>query len=727
MRQRYLLIILSITFYLVSAGLLHAQEAEITLTDGTLYQCVILSETETTIKIKYKKQTTAGEVELVRTLKKTDIKEVNIKKEPIGETPAQKSNLEIYEERLAQLDENDINDVLTLARWAGRHGLGRQSLELQEMAYTLFTAELDIFNVEDATKISHWFILNKIDMSLDKGIIGSLTKAIPAQDRWGKAEALKLNELLNIYNLEYVTRATLLQQAISRFMTDNKELPSLGRDMDQLLVLFDKYSSEPAPKNFYMPILKDKIAACDPASDEQITALSKWAADREIFPQVKTLILKSYHQKLDKYLRDVKLFKLMKPPSKDSDSSAFDAYRFKKDSIATDYQHLVKFARNNYLEKEIAALKKKQLASLGSQDSPMFRGNAAHTGFYPSGLGKAEDGKPNLRRIFVGDKSGNLHALFAESGKLCWRQEIGEAIDTSPVVVDGTVYAGSNNGKLYAFNAKTGVTKWEFPTGGPIASTPAVTGDTVYLCSTDKYLYAINAKNGNRKWEKKIGDKIFASPTVVDGRIFVGMFNNQKMYAYDNKIGQKIWEKEIGRVLYSSPTAGDGYIFFGTASHAEDDPEKLKRFFYALDTDTGEILWKVDVKCDISSTAAFVNGVVYVGARDGQIYALDAEKGKEYWRAELGGAIFSTPALVDGKMFVGCLDGYVYALDAIAGHRLWRFQTGDAVYSSPAVVSDVVYIASYDTNLYALDAAKGTVKWKYELGATTSSSPAVAD
>ena len=86
---------------------------------------------------------------------------------------------------------------------------------------------------------------------------------------------------------------------------------------------------------------------------------------------------------------------------------------------------------------------------------------------------------------------------------------------------------------------------------------------------------------------------------------------------------------------------------------------------YALDALTGEEIWHTATEGYVSSSGAFVDGVVYIGSFDSKLYALDAldaTSGQIVWSVKLiEGAftVFSSPAVVDGVVYVG---------DAI-GHR----------------------------------------------------------
>ena len=87
----------------------------------------------------------------------------------------------------------------------------------------------------------------------------------------------------------------------------------------------------------------------------------------------------------------------------------------------------------------------------------------------------------------------------------------------------------------------------------------------------------------------------------------------------------------------------------------------------------------------------------------------------------------TAPTVSDGMLYVGADDGNVYALDATDGGPVWTFETGDVV-RSPAVVSDgIVYAGSNDNMLYALDCGTGDLLWQHDTGSPVQYPPLVGD
>ncbi|MGE3841510.1 MAG: PQQ-binding-like beta-propeller repeat protein [Vicinamibacterales bacterium] len=144
--------------------------------------------------------------------------------------------------------------------------------------------------------------------------------------------------------------------------------------------------------------------------------------------------------------------------------------------------------------------------------------------------------------------------------------------------------------------------------------------------------------------------------------------------------------------------AADGRLFVSTA-----------RGLYALDSDTGAMLWVYPTETPLGHSPTYAGGTLYVGSYDRTIHRIDAATGQRMpgWTPHVAGAGFETNPLVsNGRIYAGNRDGYFYCLDAITGALRWRFRTGAAIRNSAAMdASNTIYFASEDLHAYALQDA----------------------
>src|SRR6185369_14056575 len=129
------------------------------------------------------------------------------------------------------------------------------------------------------------------------------------------------------------------------------------------------------------------------------------------------------------------------------------------------------------------------------------------------------------------------------------------------------------------------------------------------------------------------------------------------------------------------------------------------------------VVWTYEAGESIESSAAIVNGAVYVGSQSGELAALNLADGSVRWKYKATGPIGeSSPCVAGGVVFVGDLNGTLQAVNARDGKAVWTFKTNGEIKSSPVVVGDRVLVGSYDEHLYCVSASNGSLIWKFRTG-----------
>lgn len=169
-------------------------------------------------------------------------------------------------------------------------------------------------------------------------------------------------------------------------------------------------------------------------------------------------------------------------------------------------------------------------------------------------------------------------------------------------------------------------------------------------------------------------------------------------------------------IMDSSPAIVNGVLYVGSRNG------KLT----AVNISTGDKLWEFQAGSWIQSSPVIADNVVYFGSNDGNMYAVDAKTGAKLWAFATKYPIKSTAAVADGRVYFGCDDYSVYALDARTGKQIWRVRVDDTVGSSPAVANGIVYVGSIDGYLYAIDARTGKVRLKFPAKRAIVASPVVS-
>jgi len=262
---------------------------------------------------------------------------------------------------------------------------------------------------------------------------------------------------------------------------------------------------------------------------------------------------------------------------------------------------------------------------------------------------------------------------------------------------------------------RTGTIRWQFDTGSPTSlCSPVVVDGTVYSGSTGDPgdLFALDARDGGLDWRFG-GDGYFrATPTVTADTVYAGTFG-KTFYAIDRETGEERWSVDVGhRFDTASAVVVDGMVIVGTIGEAP----------LALTAENRDQRFE-----------------------DGAVVAFDAESGADRWRYDTPGApsgpgktdgedVTGSPAAADGVVYVGTSWGRVVALDSADGTEQWRTFVGSQArapaerpdLSGPVVANGRVYVAAYeDHRVYALDPVTGSEVWRADLGGAVHAAPAV--
>jgi polyvinyl alcohol dehydrogenase (cytochrome) len=355
-----------------------------------------------------------------------------------------------------------------------------------------------------------------------------------------------------------------------------------------------------------------------------------------------------------------------------------------------------------------------------------------------------------------------MFALNKDDGTLAWQTTLDthpySVIASSPSLDDGVLYVGVSSGEEaadlfgdggYQYTFRGSAAAIDSATGKILWQTPMIDDDVYYNPDRSRAGYAGAAIwSGTPTVDRKRGlvyvttGNNYAVPSPSDGGALPAGDRLESIVALDLRTGQVRWARRL--------TTGDVWNFhslkdedwdFGCGAnlfranidgvpHDVVGAGQKSGVYWAVDADTGAVLWKTQVGpgghfggihwgTAVDSTAIYVgvndeSGTPYTlggngpqagkQTRVGSWAALDPATGHILWQianptmtAPVAGASVNGPVtVVNGVVLVGSMDdaGTMLALEASTGNVLWTFQSGGTVYGAPAIVDGVVYWGS---------------------------------
>ena len=246
-----------------------------------------------------------------------------------------------------------------------------------------------------------------------------------------------------------------------------------------------------------------------------------------------------------------------------------------------------------------------------------------------------------------------------------------------------------------------------------------------------------SAEKLHKVWLKSYGkgsskrDYLIAAPIIAKDIVFA-IDANATVSAHSQKDGTKLWEKKLKPQLRD-----DKEISLKGAGIAYDNAKIFATTgfggVFAMDAQTGEILWKHYEKTPIRIAPTVGGGKVFVQTIENVLTAFNQSDGNEVWRYTsanedtvlVGGA---SPAYDESQdiLIAGFSNGEIRAIKASTGSPLWgdylasSYQNNilseiNAIKANPVIGKDTVYVASANM-ITAIELRSGQRLWEREFG-----------
>jgi len=370
-------------------------------------------------------------------------------------------------------------------------------------------------------------------------------------------------------------------------------------------------------------------------------------------------------------------------------------------------------------------------------------------------------GQPNGTPAVVGEHvyataTGGVYCIDRESGDLVWERDLGTT--SSPTYADGVLYLHAGDTQVIALDAESGDDIWSVrssdqPTAG-ITSSPVVAGDTVlvglssgeegYIRSGSTFrggVAAFDIADGAERWTYYTADPphngsaVWSTVSVdLEARVVYGTTGNNytgepgphsdSIFAISLDDGAPLWvtqvtEDDVFTIMnLTLPDSGPDYDF-GTNPilfEGEVDGEARRLvgagqksgIFWALDRDSGEVVWEHKV-----SFGATAGGIINNGAFDGERIVVAGFPG-------LSDAPGSEPDNGDSQS-----TSRIVAL-AVDGTQVWEKQLPAQVWGPITTTGAVTFVPVF-LEMHVLEAATGKTIAVFPTDGTIATGAAIAD
>lgn len=224
-----------------------------------------------------------------------------------------------------------------------------------------------------------------------------------------------------------------------------------------------------------------------------------------------------------------------------------------------------------------------------------------------------------------------------DQNKTQWQIDLKEDVPILSVLVDNTLIVFFSSNKVIAYDTDKSNKYWVINNLGTyiddiegnkqdriVDGIPFIIDNRLIFGITDKLYRAYDINTGKQLWETSIEEKASGSYTTdTTGNIHV--IGARNYYCINSNTGNIISKKNVqpyledkGFNFFTIPTITDQYIFFS---------ERYKGTVFALDIDSGKIVWEFTCKSQIPKNhfPLLINEEMYIVDDQGHLYVFSKD------------------------------------------------------------------------------------------------------
>lgn len=247
---------------------------------------------------------------------------------------------------------------------------------------------------------------------------------------------------------------------------------------------------------------------------------------------------------------------------------------------------------------------------------------------------------PDDSLLFVGTSIGwdtlypTFYCMNPFNGEIKWSKFL-HTVEFSPIVVDTIVYAPNLYGGTLTAMSFTGDIL--FQRRGGFHQTPAYYNNKIYGGDQNCALISIDAYTGDTLWVYSIENDMMTHPIIFNSKVFIscnfyetGGVWKGGLYALDCETGEVLWKKEREREKLSGvgfKIAHNGNVY-GSKGYWIVVDSLIGSYAECFNADSGDILWGNDIYFGETNSPTWVitkNGIIWMTPQ--WIYGLNVING----------------------------------------------------------------------------------------------------
>jgi len=231
-----------------------------------------------------------------------------------------------------------------------------------------------------------------------------------------------------------------------------------------------------------------------------------------------------------------------------------------------------------------------------------------------------------------------------------------------------------------------------------------------------------NAQHSSVFWKYSTEGKIYAHPIIAGDRIYFGSMDSV-FYALDIESGEVIWSVRTNAPIQSTACAHSKAVYLKSGNSA-----------FALNQKNGAVIWsyidtsiqqtgKMDPWDFHSGSPVIYESLIYFGFQNGRLLGFNIKNGNIEKEIVYGDTVAIKSGLLinAGKLYFGGWNGKVYAYNIERDALEWIYNTYEEqayptfgqINTQLVIADDLLYFGSRNPEMQVIDIQTGKKAWSY--------------
>ncbi|MCZ6669653.1 MAG: PQQ-binding-like beta-propeller repeat protein [Acidobacteria bacterium] len=262
--------------------------------------------------------------------------------------------------------------------------------------------------------------------------------------------------------------------------------------------------------------------------------------------------------------------------------------------------------------------------------------------------------------------------------EILWQYPVGDRIAGKPAVHARWIAVATVGGTVFVLESGTAHPLWRDELGEPIQTGPVIRGSLLFAVTAAGVVRSWNLETGARQWERTLdGGTISPMGSWKDSPLWVAL-ENGGMVGLSLDTGEIVDRKDFLGTPATPPVSCGDRILIGTRSGR----------LLGFQTGEAEPVWELSCGNDPTSTPTCYGNTALVGCGN-YLYRIGLKKGKVRWRYRAGGLISARPLVRDNRIYFASYDNYLYVLKRRSGHLIGFHPATHRVRIDPVILGDL--------------------------------------